>query len=475
MKKKLFFTAVILAGLSMPKMSFGQAPTLGTTSSFALFTAVGAFSNDGATMVTGDIGTNVGAFTGFPPGTVMGQIQVTNPASVVAAIDVDVAYGSMSTITCGIVLSTTMGGGQVLTPDVYCLGAASTLNGDLVLDGQGDPNALFIFKIDGALATSTHANVVLINSARACNVYWQINGEFSVNDSATFRGTALVNGAIHLLEGSSLYGRALSRQGAIDLHNAYVELTDCAPCGINFFVKHEICPNDGIGKLTANVIGVGPFTYLWSNGSTDKKTAYTGGGTFTVTVTDAGLNGCGAMTITKKIKRLNKLIFVQDKIVPSCSTCCDGEITNAHAAGGTPPYTYLWSDGNTNANRTGLCAIVYTITITDANGCTLTIKKNMGRNIQPPRTATQMQTEVSVQLAPNPASDIINLSIETNAAADANVLIADITGRIVYKQSISVSAGSSSMPVDVSALTAGIYFMQMQSEGALTNIKFVKN
>lgn len=53
------------------------------------------------------------------------------------------------------VIGTTLGNNQVLTPNIYCLGAASSLNGDLILDGEGDPNAIFIFKINGALSTST--------------------------------------------------------------------------------------------------------------------------------------------------------------------------------------------------------------------------------------------------------------------------------------------------------------------------------
>ncbi|HQW26514.1 MAG TPA: ice-binding family protein, partial [Saprospiraceae bacterium] len=103
----LFFTPLTMTG---------QAPDLGTTSSFAMFTAVGAFSNDGATVVTGDIGTNVGAFTGFPPGTVIGSIHVADVVSAQAATDVGTAYSDLSTLTCGEVIGTTLGNGQILTP-----------------------------------------------------------------------------------------------------------------------------------------------------------------------------------------------------------------------------------------------------------------------------------------------------------------------------------------------------------------------
>ena len=206
--KNLLNSILAIALFLIPTMHFGQSPDLGTTSSFVLFTAVGAFNNIGAaTVVTGDVGTNVGAFNAFPPGTLVGNQHVADPVSAQAASDVDVAYMFMSTITCGTVIGTTMGSGQMLTPDVYCLGAASTINGDLILDGEGDPNALFIFKIDGALATTVNSRVILTGLASVCNVYWQVNGQVDLGENSEFRGTLLVNGAINLLDAASLDGR----------------------------------------------------------------------------------------------------------------------------------------------------------------------------------------------------------------------------------------------------------------------------
>ena len=117
-----------------------------------------------------------------------------------------------------------MGSGQTLTPGVYTTGAAAaTLNGNLTLDGLGNPDALFIIRIGGAFATGTYSNIILINQASACNVYWQAGGEFDLGDHSIFKGTLIVDGAINLLEGSSLNGRALSTAGAISLHNNNVD------------------------------------------------------------------------------------------------------------------------------------------------------------------------------------------------------------------------------------------------------------
>lgn len=233
MKTNLLIILTAFALFLAPNLSYGAKPTLGTTSTFALFTADGAFSNIGnATYVTGNVGNHVGQFTAFTPGTLVGNKHVADAVSTTAAADVLVAYHDLFSLTCGEVLDTLLGTNQTLTPNVYCIGAASTLKGDLILNAQGDPNALFIFKINGALSTSTFANVILTNSASLSNVYWQIGGAFSLGESSVFRGTIIADGAISLLEGSSLLGRGLSTAGAISLHNNVVTIPTDVLTGI---------------------------------------------------------------------------------------------------------------------------------------------------------------------------------------------------------------------------------------------------
>ena len=352
MKKLLInlFTAVML--LFVPLMNYGQAPPLGTTSSFALFTAVGAFSNDGASVVTGDIGTDVGSFTGFPPGTVIGDIHVTDPVSVQAAIDVDVAYSALFATTCDVVLGTTLGNSQVLSPNVYCLGAASTLNGDLILDGGGDPDALFIIKIDGALATSTFSNVVLINSASNCNVFWQINGDFDLGESSVFRGTVIANGAITLLEGSSLLGRGLSRGGAIALHNNVVTIA-MPPLAATITASGPttFCEGESV-ILSGNVDGT------WSNGETTASITVTSAGDYFVTNT----NGCGTVTSNHIVITVNPLATASVITAGDATTFCEGgSVLLSGNVDGT------WSNGETTASITVTTSGDYFVTNT--NGC----------------------------------------------------------------------------------------------------------
>jgi len=263
MKTLLPIIITFISLLFFPNVNFGQAPNLRTAANFGLFSTTGALQNTGPSYVTGNVGTNAGAFTGFAPATVTGQIELGNATTIQAATDVETLYNYMVGMSCGAVLGVTLGNNQVLTPNTYCIGAASTIEGDLYLDAQGDRNALFIFQINGAFDPGALTNVILINQASMCNVYWQVNGAFSIGAHSVFRGNVVVNGAIALYDGSYLAGRAFSRVGAISLFDSDVVSLVTAP-------ETTITSGSSTGTeetLTANVTNAaGPFSYLWSPG-----------------------------------------------------------------------------------------------------------------------------------------------------------------------------------------------------------------
>ena len=308
------------------------------------------------------MGTNVGAFSAFPPGVLVGQSHVADPVSAQAATDVDLAYGEMSTITCGSVISTTMGGGQTLLPNVYCLGAASTVNGDLLLDGQGDPSSLFIFKIDGALATTVNSRIILTNGANICNVYWQVNGQVDLGDNSLFQGTLLVNGAINLLEGAQLNGRALSRAGAISLHNNVVTISaQPAASVISANGPTTFCAGGSV-ILSGNVGGT------WSTGATTPSITVTTSGDYFVTNT----NGCGSVVSNHIIVTVNPL---PECTITGSGSICPGQSTQLCAPAGAASYS--WSTGATTNCITVSAAGTYSVTVTSAAGCTSTCSQTV--------------------------------------------------------------------------------------------------
>jgi len=115
--------------------------------------------------------------------------------------------------------------------------------------------------------------------------------------------------------------------------------------------------------------GTSPYTYLWSNGSTVEDPTGLSAGTYQVTVTDA--NGCVATTSVTINQPQNPLTLQTTHIDVLCFGNATGSI-NLTPAGGTSPYTYLWSNGSTVEDPTGLSAGTYQVTVTDANGCVAT-------------------------------------------------------------------------------------------------------
>ena len=251
MKIKWQLIVMIIMLLSFKKVILAQAPNLGTASEFALFTANGPFQNTGAINVSGNIGTNNGILTGFPPGILTGQIHVVNAISAQAAIDINTAYTFMNGITCGITIGNVLGNGQTLTPNVYCIAGNAELQGDLTLDGQGNPDALFIIKINGGFTTNMASHVILTNAADVCNVYWQVSGTFKVKGSSIFRGNAITNNNITLLNTATHIGRALTCNGAISTKHNIVNLigSNCsssAPLPIELISFNSSCNNQQV-------------------------------------------------------------------------------------------------------------------------------------------------------------------------------------------------------------------------------------
>lgn len=108
------------------------------------------------------------------------------------------------------------GNNLVLTPHTYILKGATTFTDTLYLNAQGNANAVFIIKINGALSTSTYCKVLLINGAKAKNVFWKVEGAVDINDYSVFVGTIVCNnGAINLGKGVSLDGKAYTTTGAL--------------------------------------------------------------------------------------------------------------------------------------------------------------------------------------------------------------------------------------------------------------------
>ncbi len=135
------------------------------------------------------------------------------------------------------------------------------------------------------------------------------------------------------------------------------------------------CNGDSDGQVTASGTGgTSPYIYSWNTGGTAALETSLGAGTYSVTITDA--NGC---TASNSVTLTQPATLVASSSLDSDVTCnggADGGVT-ASATGGSSPYTYLWNNSATTATISGVAAGTYTVTVTDANGCTSTSSKTV--------------------------------------------------------------------------------------------------
>jgi hypothetical protein len=192
----------------------------GTAANFILFTGAGAVANTGISTITGDVGSHAGAIAGFgSPSVLTGTIENTNSITEQAALDLAAACVQLQNIPATITDHSTIYGnvnGETIYPGVYSAAAAVAITGTLILDAQGDPNAMFIFKITGALNSVAGATVILANGALSDNVFWIAVGAVALGANTTMVGTAIAYpGAVSLGAGSTIGGSLYSTAGAI--------------------------------------------------------------------------------------------------------------------------------------------------------------------------------------------------------------------------------------------------------------------
>ncbi|MBL7807632.1 MAG: SprB repeat-containing protein [Saprospiraceae bacterium] len=162
------------------------------------------------------------------------------------------------------------------------------------------------------------------------------------------------------------------------------------------------CAGGCNGSADLTVIGTGPFTYAWSDGYPFEDHPDLCAGTYTVTVQDA--LGC-TKTLSVTIQD-NTTMDVTGVVTPVlCSGANTGAI-NLSVTGGTPGYTFIWSQGSNTEDVGNLPAGTYTVTVTDQLNCTITQIFQV-----PGSSAIQVNASVSPNICFGTSQGWINLTI----------------------------------------------------------------
>ncbi len=206
---------------------------LGTAEDFSVLGGE-TVTNTGDSVLANSVGVSPGtAIVGFPPGVVQppGTIEAGTPlaaqaqaASTAAYLD---AFGRPlnETVTSELTGLTLVGG-------VYAGPSKSplSLSGTLTLNGEGNPNSVFIFQTDSTLITGPGSTVILINGAQPCNVFWQVGSSATLGIGSTFVGNILALTTITMEDSVTVQGRALAQTGEVTLIN---DTFTSVPCDLS--------------------------------------------------------------------------------------------------------------------------------------------------------------------------------------------------------------------------------------------------
>jgi hypothetical protein len=142
-----------------------------------------------------------------------------------AKLALNTAYADvLGRVTSPVTVTTNLGG-LTLPPGLYKTPNSFSINtGDLTLDAQGNPNAVFIFQSGSGLNVGSGRKVLLAGGAKASNVFWQVGSTATLASNSIFRGNIMADQSITLGSGASVTGRALARAGVVTMASNSVVL-----------------------------------------------------------------------------------------------------------------------------------------------------------------------------------------------------------------------------------------------------------
>ncbi len=235
-----------------------------------------------------------------------------------------------------------------------------------------------------------------------------------------------------------------------------------------------VCFGETNGAATASATGgTGSISYTWTdNGSTNNTNNTLAPGSHGVTVTDA--NGCSATSNSIVVTEGSSA--VQVNVTGTNETCisCDDGTATANASGGTSPYTYGWNvagTGSTVSNLDPLCdsSSIYSVIVTDANGCTATDQVNLFCG---PNAITELSTLDNMNIYPNPTNGFVNVALSSTTAGKYSFTVRNVIGQTINTSTETIH-GSYIKLLDLSDQSEGIYFLTVKSESSEKTAKII--
>jgi len=223
-------------------------------------------------------------------------------------------------------------------------------------------------------------------------------------------------------------------------------------------VTDDYC-NVGLGQISFNVSGNnGPVTYSWSNGATTAAIDSLIAGTYSVTVTDS--IGCFA-TATYTVATIPPIFSVQSFTVTNstCGTCANGAVNITMNWGGPMPSgaTFTWSNGAITEDISAVLPGVYTLTVSDGLGCSIT----QTYTVTAPN-GVQVYATTEVKVFPNPSKGEFHANFVLPNVGDANFKVFDQLGKLVYERLVE-NSNAGEITINLSEMENGVYYLEFRS------------
>jgi hypothetical protein len=324
---------------------------------------------------------------------------------------------------------------------------------------------------------------------------------------------------------------AVDAHGNSDTCSILLTVTSTAPLALLISTSpvdscgyHVACAGQHTASATVSAGGAcGPYTYVWSNGQTGATATGLGAGTYSVTVQAPG----GQQAVQSVTLIAPQPLSLSLSTTPSCFNSNTGSLSALGSGGqACQSYSYLWSNGATSPSLGGLGPGNYTVTLTDAAGCstqtsmfvtvwstpTLTITNNQGNLIATsgfvgyqwydasgpiPGATAQQYTPLSsgiyhvvatdfngcewtsadfpltvvgnaaagweaVTLYPNPSAGVFRFAMGQAVAGPVWLSVTDLSGKELLREALTVLENGRAF--DLSGIAAGVYLVELRTE-----------
>lgn len=216
----------------------------------------------------------------------------------------------------------------------------------------------------------------------------------------------------------------------------------------------------GHGRVSISYNITPTYSYSWSSGQTSNSVSNLTAGNYLVTATSS--LGC---TTTTQINLTQPSEIAVNASVVNESTPSNGGVVVNSVTGGVSPYTYSWSNGQNTANLITVPAGNYTLTVTDAAGCT----KDFAYNVISTVSLDKFENK-NFKLFPNPSFDgVFNISW-THISHKVDVSVVDVLGKSIPA---TINKADNQIQINIHNAAKGIYFVRINDDSKLYTLKCI--